>query len=157
MSDDRSTADKLSAIAQKFFAPNSKPTMETFPELVDCIIWLRFALAVFFGVYAGTQLTNGGTGGNLLMGLNFIAFPPAVYCQSFLAAVPESYGLKLYFAGLFQGLALAILIWFYFYTAAHEKEEALFAAVFTNLVGGLGDAGSDSGVESVIPVEESEF
>lgn len=156
MSDDQSTADKVKAIAKKFFAPNSKPTMETFPELVDCIIWLRFALAVFFGVYAGTNLKNGSTGGNLLMGLNFIAFPPAVYCQTFLAADQESYGLKLYFSGLFQGLALAMLIWFYFYTAAHEKEEAIFAAAFANLVGGLGDAGSDSGVESVIP-EESEF
>lgn len=156
MSDDESTVDRVKGIVKKFLSPNSKPTMETFPELVDCIIWLRFALAVFFGFYAGNQAKNGG-GGNLLVALNFIAFPPAVYCQTFLAADQESYGTKLYFSGLFQGLALAVIIWIYFYTAFHDQEEAAFVEAFGNLVAGGGDAASDSGAgDSVIP-EESEF
>ena len=155
MSDDQSTTDRLKGIVAKFLSPNSKPTMETFPELVDCIIWVRFALAVFFGFYAGNQAKNGG-GSNLLVGLNFIAFPPAVYCQTFLAADQESYGTKLYFSGLFQGLALAVIIWVYFYTAAHEQEEAAFVAAFGNLVGSAGENVAESGGDSVMP-EEFEF
>ncbi len=156
MSEDPSTADKMKGILKKFLSPNSKPTYESFPELVDCVIWIRFVLAVCFGIYAGTQGRVGG--GNILVALNLIAFPPIVYCQSFLSADPESYGIKLLFSGLVQALALAVVIWTYFYTAAHEQEEAAFAAAFAILggAGGGGDVVADEAGATAIP-EESEF
>eukprot|EP00531_Pseudo-nitzschia_arenysensis_P016380 CAMPEP_0116129818 /NCGR_PEP_ID=MMETSP0329-20121206/8124_1 /TAXON_ID=697910 /ORGANISM="Pseudo-nitzschia arenysensis, Strain B593" /LENGTH=156 /DNA_ID=CAMNT_0003624105 /DNA_START=109 /DNA_END=579 /DNA_ORIENTATION=- len=156
MSDDQSTADKIKGIMKKFLSPNSKPTYESFPELVDCVIWIRFILAVVFGIYAGTQGRVGGA--NILIALNLIAFPPVVYCQSFLSADPESYGIKLLFSGLFQALALAVVIWTYFYTAAHEQEEAVFAAAFGNLLGAAaGDAVLAEDVGATMIPEESEF
>ena len=156
MSDDQSTVDKVKGIMKKFLSPNSKPTYETFPELVDCVIWLRFVLAVVFGFYAGSQGRVGGA--NILVALNLIAFPPVVYCQSFLSADQESYGIKLLFSGLFQALAVAVVIWTYCYTAAHEKEDAAFAAAFGNILAaaGAGDAIAEDGGASVIP-EDSEF
>ena len=157
MSDDKSTADKVKEIMKKFFSPNSKPTLDSFPELVDCIVWLRFVLAVFFGIYAGTQSNEKGTSGaNILVGLNFIAFPPIVYCQSFLAADAESYGSKLYFSGIVQGLALAVVIWIYMYTESHAQEETVFVSAFSNLLVGKEDVFPGDGAEAVIP-EESEF
>ena len=132
-SDSRTTADKVKEIMKKFFSPNSKPTMETFPELIDCIVWLRFALAVFFGLWIGNESQNRG-GANIMFGLNFIAFLPILYCQTFLGADQDSYGSKLFFSGIVQGLALAMLIWIYFYTESHAEDEAVFAVEFSKLL-----------------------
>mmetsp|Transcript_11514 Transcript_11514/g.23751 ORF Transcript_11514/g.23751 Transcript_11514/m.23751 type:complete len:157 (-) Transcript_11514:361-831(-) len=156
MSDDQSFTDKVKEITKKFLSPNSKPTLQSFPELVDCVVWLRFTLAVLFGIYAGIQGKVGG--GNILVALNLIAFPPVVYCQSFLSADQESYGVKLLFGGLFQAMALAMVIWTYCYTASHEAEEAVVAAAFGNILAAAvgGDAVAEDGGIPVIP-EESEF
>jgi hypothetical protein len=156
MSDDASTVDRVKGIMKKFLSPNSKPTFKTFPELVECIVWLRFVLAVFFGIYAGTTSRSGG-GGNILVALNFIAFPPIVYCQSFLAADQESYGTKLYFSGIPQALALAMLIWIYFYTESHAQDEAAFVSAFSKLLADVEEAVSPViGDDTGIPLE-SEF
>jgi len=156
MSDDASTVEKVKGNLKKFLSPNSKPTFKTFPELVDCVVWLRFVLAVFFGIYAGKTSRVGGVA-NILAALNFIAFPPIVYCQSFLAADQESYGTKLYFSGIAQGLALAMLIWIYFYTESHAQDEAVFAAAFSKLLADVEEVVSPVvGVATGIP-DESEF
>lgn len=131
--DDSSTSDKVKEIIKKFLSPNSKPTMETFPELIDCIVWLRFALAVFYGVWVGKQSHNGG-GGNILVALNFIAFPPILYCRTILVADQDSYGSKLIFSGIIQSFALALLTWIYFYTESHAQDEAVFASAFSKLL-----------------------
>jgi len=131
--------------------------METFPELVDCIVWLRFILAVSFGFWIGNESPNRG-GANLMLGLNFIAFPPIFYCQTFLGADQESYGTKLYFSGIVQGLSLALLIWIYCYTSSHPEDEEAFASLFGKIV-------SDEDVvyvytetqETIEMPEESEF
>ena len=126
MSDDPTTSKIMMEIIRKFLSPNSKPTLETFPELVDCVIWLRFSLAIFYGFWAGKQHSSVGSG-NILVAFNLITFPPIFYCQTFLGASHESYGSKLFFSGVIQGLALAILIWVYYYTESHEQGESALA------------------------------
>jgi len=155
MSDDLRTSDKVKEIMKKFLSPNSKPNMDTFPELVDCIVWLRFALAVFFGLWIGNESQNRG-GANIMFGLNFIAFLPILYCQTFLGADQDSYGSKLYFSGIVQGLALALLIWIYFYTESHPEDEAVFASAFSKLLTDEVVISPVVGEEPQIP-QESEF
>ena len=157
---------KMKIILKKFFSPNSKPTAETFPELVDCIIWMRFVLAVFFGIWVGHEKQNRG-GPNILLGLNFIAFLPILYAKTFLGADQDSYGTKLMFPGIMQGMALSMLIWFYFYTAAHSEDEAAFVSAFSKILvltntDSASDEGGISSQQSVedepqIIAEDSEF
>ena len=153
MSDDASIVDKVKENMKKFLTPNSKPTMETFPELVDCIVWLRFVLAVFFGVWIGKQ---GGGGSSILAILNFITFPPIFYCRTFLAADADSYGSKLYFSGVVQGLALATLIWVYFFTDSHTQDEAALASVLDNVAADQEVVSSNIGDDATMDVD-SEF
>lgn len=69
-----------------------------------------------------------------MFGLNFIAFVPILYCQTFLGADQESYGSKLLFSGIVQGLALAMLIWIYFYTDQHSEDEAVFTSAYSTFL-----------------------
>jgi len=154
-------SDKLKKILKKFTSPNSKPTADTFPELVDCIVWLRFFLAIIFGVWIGyeRESKNRGTA-NILFGWNFVAFLPILYCKFFLGADQDSYGNKLLFSGIIQGLALSMLIWFYFYTDSHTIDEAAFVSAFNKLL--LTNADSDEGNSPMIEnestiVDDSEF
>lgn len=130
--------------------------MENFPELVDCIIWLRFALAVFFGLWIGNESPNRG-GANIMFGLNFIAFVPILYCQTFLVVDQESYGTKLLFSGIAQGLALAMLIWIYCYTSQHQEDEAIFASAYSKLMSAEEVVSAVTGDAAAGVPDESEF
>ena len=132
--DDSSKIEKMKRIMKKFLDFNSKPTMETFPELIDCTIWLRFVLAVFFGTWIGHESKNRG-GANILFGLNFITFLPILWAKTFLGADQDSYGSKLLFSGVVQGLALSMLIWIYFYTESHRSDETIFITAFSSYNG----------------------
>ena len=116
-------------------------------------VWLRFVLAVFFGVWIGKQ---GGGGSSILAILNFITFPPIFYCRTFLAADADSYGSKLYFSGVVQGLALATLIWVYFFTDSHTQDEAALASVLDNVVADQEVVTSNIGDDATMDVD-SEF
>mmetsp|Transcript_16873 Transcript_16873/g.38694 ORF Transcript_16873/g.38694 Transcript_16873/m.38694 type:complete len:156 (-) Transcript_16873:191-658(-) len=155
MSDYSGSADKAKEIFKKFLSPNSKPTMETFPELVDCIIWLRFVLAIFFGIWIGNETPNRG-GANIMFGLNFIAFVPILYCQTFLGTEQDSYGSKLLFAGVVQALGLSMLIWIYFYTDQHPEDKNVFSAAYSKLVTEEVVISSVTGDAPEVP-DESEF
>ena len=145
--------------------PGWKPTPETFPELPDIVLWMRFAFALCFGIYLG--VTNNERGGvNLLYALNLVTFVPTIYTSFYLGARLEDFGNKLIFGGAFQGLALVLLIWIYFYTQQHEADEAAFASVLNKAVEDAAAAATDSAatasdslkMEFVKPaVEESEF
>ncbi|KAL3896672.1 MAG: hypothetical protein SGARI_007111 [Bacillariaceae sp.] len=145
--------------------PAWKPTPETFPELPTVILWMRFIFAVCFGFYVG--LTNNERGAvNLLYALNLVTFVPTIYVSFYLGAKLEDFGNKLIFGGAFQGLALVLLIWIYFYTQQHEADEAAFAAIFHKAADEAAEASADSAAtgseslksEFVKPVvEESEF
>ena len=65
---------------KKFFAMGSGPTLETFPELVDIVVWSRFVLAIIYG----GMLARGNQSGAkvLLFALNFVAFMPMLYCST---------------------------------------------------------------------------
>ena len=154
MSEDSKTSDKVKETIKKFLSPNSKPTFETFPELVDCVVWLRFSVAVFFGFWIGKQHRSGG--GNILVALNLITFPPVFYCQTFLGADQESYGSKLFFSGVVQSLALAMLIWIYFFTESHESDESTLALAFGQILVDEESFSLDEIGDTPIP-EETEF
>ena len=150
--------EEKESLLSKFFAINSKPTMETFPELPDMIVWFRCILAVAYGLWLG--LASGRTGGaNVIFGLNFVSFVPVVYCSTFLGADSESYNNKLLFAGLFNAMALLLLIWIYLYTLEHEADEHILSAFLSK---DMPEATLDTTADSTtIPsepiVEESEF
>ena len=158
--DSKSTLDRAKENLIRFLSPNSKPTMETFPELIDCVVWLRFSLALFFGLWIGNENPSKG-GTNLMLGLNLIAFVPILYCQTFLGADQESYGPKLLFSGIVQGLALAVLIWIYCYTDQHPEDEAAFVEAYGNPwnAGAAATGAGLSGEAGDAPplAEESEF
>jgi len=140
---------------KQFFLPNSKPSMETFPELLDCVVWTRFVLGIFYGVWIGNQSNSEG-GGNILVALNFISFPVIIYCRTILGADLNSYGSKLYLSGVIQSLATAVMIWIYLYTDSHAPEEGIFVSAFNTLVSNEEIVAPGTGVENGYP-EESEF
>ena len=117
--------EKQQKMLGQFLSFGSKPTAESFPELPECITWMRFVLAVNYGIYMGLTVVNNEKGAiPLLMGLNFVAFSPLLYTMVVLQADSDSYQGKLLFAGLPNAMALVLLIWIYYYTLIHEEEEA---------------------------------
>lgn len=167
---------KYNIIIGKFFAIGSKPTEATFPELPDCVLWLRFCLAILYGLYLGPKA--GAV--NALFGMNIVTFVPIMYCQLLLVADMDSYEeVSLHFVGVAQAIGLVLLVWIYGFTQLHAPEEAkLVAAMIVQQVVQQQQAGGDpeefdaaasataEGVaeqaaaasESAIPVEpESEF
>jgi hypothetical protein len=139
--------DKVKAILIKGSKMNSKPTLESFPELVDLLLWVRFFLGIIYGLYLGL---NGIRSATLpLQGLNLIAFLPIMYTNLYLGVDSESFGMKLIFSGTFNALALCMLIWLYLYTAANEEDGLRMAAL---LVSSIFDDGTDTGTG--VPVDE---
>jgi hypothetical protein len=119
------------SLLEKLLTPGWKPSPTTFPELPDCIIWMRFALAICFGIFIGLESKSRG-GVNIMFALNLIAFVPIFYATTYLGASQDEFGAKLIFGGVVQGLALTILIWVYFYTGSHVQDVVAFASVFGN-------------------------
>jgi hypothetical protein len=113
-------------------SPNSKPTPETFPELPDCIIWIRFFLALVYGLMIGLQPNSRGAV-NIMFAVNLVSFVPFFYATTYLGATQEEYGTKLIYGGVPQGIALVLLIWLYFYTEFHVADEAALKAAFSKL------------------------
>mmetsp|Transcript_18475 Transcript_18475/g.32600 ORF Transcript_18475/g.32600 Transcript_18475/m.32600 type:complete len:162 (+) Transcript_18475:172-657(+) len=161
MPSDDSTTKK--SVMQKLLAVNSKPTPETFPELPDCVIWIRFVLALGYGFFVAFQQNSRGAV-NLLFAINLVTFIPVVYANTYLGANQEAYGTKLLFGGAMQGIGLVLLIWIYFYTEAHAEDEAAFVSAYEKLAansmtedilsGSAGDVSDEAGGSLT---EESEF
>mmetsp|Transcript_126467 Transcript_126467/g.188716 ORF Transcript_126467/g.188716 Transcript_126467/m.188716 type:complete len:155 (+) Transcript_126467:103-567(+) len=153
------SASKKESNLGKIFAVNSKPTATTFPELPDYIVWARFVLAVGYGIWLGTSSQSRG-GAGVMFGLNFIVFVPMLYCTTFLGADSESYGTKLLFSGVFNGFALMLLIWIYFYSLDHVEDEKILSNALLSAVKGIVDsdvAEVDVADLSEPVVEDSEF
>jgi hypothetical protein len=111
--------EKELKVFRKLVSFGSRPTPETFRELPDCMVWMRFVMAVSYSVYVfwhkETENSRGAV--PLLMALNFVAFVPLLYCRVVLLAEAEAYGGgQLIFNGLANAMALVLLMWIYFYT-----------------------------------------
>ena len=132
-----STKEKQPLLS-KLLAVNSKPTKETFPELPDLLVWFRFVLGALYGAYLGLTPARDHTGVNILLGFNFIAFVPFLYCTTFLGTDQASYDNQLLFSGLLSSLALMLLIWTYLYTLEHDADAQLLASILSSAVGGGG-------------------
>jgi hypothetical protein len=147
----------MTTLLKKSVSFNSKPTIETFPELPNIVIWVRCILAIFYGVWLGVgSVSRGGAG--VMFGLNFITFLPIVYCSTYLRADQDSYGTKIFFGGVANSLALMLLIWVYFYTVEHADDELKLADALVAVVKNVTMAEDGAVVEEAIPVvEESEF
>jgi len=144
---------RIKVVVQKALAINSQPTEESFPELPEVLIWFRFVLGLSYGLFLGLKDLRSGT--IILQGLNFIVFVPMVYARFYLGADQEIWGAKLVFAGTFHAMALCMLIWIYLYTAQHEEEEGLLAAM---LAMRADEESADKIVETEANApEESEF
>ena len=164
---------KLRDILKKAVAINSKPTEESFPELPQILIWMRFVLGASYGIYVGLQGLKGGA--LALQVLNLVAFLPYIYCRMYLGVSESgeagSFGTAtIIFSGTAQGVALALLIWIYFYTAQMEDQESKLAALLIapmaemlggdSLDGGDSSAGSNSMAEETLTVpvvDQDEF
>ena len=75
----------IASLLKKYASMNSKPTKETFPELPTMVIWTRFGLALFYGLWvglAGDHAPGSTPGTSLMLGLNFVTFLPVFYCNT---------------------------------------------------------------------------
>lgn len=84
-----------------------------------------------------------------------------MYCRLYLGVESEAFGGQIIFSGLMNGIALTMLLWVYFFTAAHEAEEsqlkALLATVTTSATEVVsGDDGTEETVATGVS-EEPEF
>jgi hypothetical protein len=153
--------EKFKAVLKKALAINSKPTEESFPELPDVLLWIRFFLGIVCGTYFGLKGVRSGT--MPLQCLNLICFVPLLYARVYLGAATEVFPSQVLFSGTFQALALSLLIWIYFFTAEHAEQEVKMIAllVLQSLPSNTGDVDSSMIPEEVqLPppvVEESEF
>jgi uncharacterized protein YybS (DUF2232 family) len=137
MSTTTTSTDSINAkksLLEKFLTPNSKPTMETFPELPDCIIWMRFIMALCYATWLVISPSRLLGGANILMGINFVTFIPVLYCQTYLGADQTSFGTSLVFGGVLQSAAVIILIWIYFYSESHFEDVAIFASAMSKVM-----------------------
>ena len=126
--------------------------------------WIRFVLAVAYGVWISIQPASSARNGaaNLIFAFNIVCFIPLAYTISYLRVDQESYGANLLFAGVPQGIALVLLIWVYIYTEAHQADEMVFAAILQKgaaLDGADPSTDSSSHTETMesAQAEESEF
>lgn len=141
----------------KLIAMGSKPNSATFPELPDMVVLIRMTLALVYGISLGLRDSNTGVG--VVFGLNLITFIPIIYLTQFLDADTDSYK-SINFAGVPNALALMLLVWLYFFTAAHgEEENALRSAVVVVVKSVVeGDQGVvDDGTDTQSETEETEF
>ena len=166
-----SGSNREKSILEKFLSPNSKPTMESFPELPDCVVWLRFVMGVCYGTWLVINPSKLVGGANILLGVNLVTFVPVLYCQAYLGANQESYGTSLVFGGVIQSAAVILLIWIYFYTESHPEDVAIFASAMSKVMSSPGpndldDTGGGDidgsaplsvGVDDSPVLEESEF
>ncbi len=119
-------AGKCTVVLQKALAVNSQPTEQTFPELPHVIIWMRFVIAVVYGTVLGIRNVRGSI--MILNTVNLITFIPYMYCRFYLNVTMDSYSHQpLFYVGLLPAVALALLIWIYFFTLHHEMEIELLA------------------------------
>ena len=96
-------------------------------------------------------------GAGLLMGINLITFVPFIFCSTYLGANIDSYGSQILTSGLFNALALLLLVLIMFYTAEHESEENSIVAALKAAAPIIAEVAEES-VESEIPNEpEAEF
>ena len=124
---------KFTVVLQKALAINSQPTEQTFPELPYVIIWMRFVIAVVYGTVLGIRNVRGSV--MILNIVNLITFIPYMYCRFYLNVTSmESYSQQpLFYVGLLPAVALALLIWIYFFTLHHEMEiELLTKFILSN-------------------------
>ena len=117
------TLKRVREILRKFAWIGSKPTPESFPELIDCIIGLRLILAISYGLYLGP--TVGAV--HALFGLNIVTFLPILYCQLILLADMDAFK-NIHFVGVPNALALLILVWILGYTRHFSEQELKLAA-----------------------------
>lgn len=148
----------------KFVSFGSRPNAETFRELPDCLVWTRFVLAISYGIfYLGSTASDNQRGATpMLMALNFVSFAPMVYCMIVLQADSDSYGGKLLFSGLFNSMALVLLIWIYYYTLHHEEEEQKLTSLLADIAAKVitdDDGATDGDEGAYVPpvVDEPEF
>jgi hypothetical protein len=147
---------KIECAFRKAIAFNSHPTEESFPELPTVLLWLRFGLAAGYGCMLGYQGTRSFL--MLIQTLNLLAFVPVMYCRLYLRASEDTFRMQTVFSGLFQAIALALLLWIYGFTAAHESQvEQLNSLLLANPpTSDVQDAGvsiSEATPES-LPVED---
>jgi len=139
------TVSKLSTVLRKALAFNSQPSENSFPELPDVLVWVRFGLAAAYGYFAGTRGVRSGI--LPLQAFNLIVFVPVVYCRLYLMAPAGVFPGKTVFAGSFQALALFLLIWIYFYTLLHEDDEMKLAAMLVNSSAGSVDEAASAATQ----------
>lgn len=114
------------AILNQFFNAGSKPTPQSFPELPQCVIWMRCFCAILYGVYLGVNDRMGAI--NMIFGMNIVAFFPVFYCQWVLLADGDVWENKLVFAGIPNAAGMMLLVWIFVFSQAHESEEVKFMA-----------------------------
>lgn len=122
---------------------------QEFPELVDYLTWLRATLAFVYGIWIGVSSSQQKSRAmaNIILAFNLVCFMPLAYTMTYLRCDQESYGAKLIFAGVPQGLALVLLVWIYLFTESHGQDEAVFAAAIAKsavIHAAMGSSSSDS-------------
>merc|ERR1719401_2360637 len=105
----------------QFFTYSSSPTKESFPQLPDCIIWMRLSIGFFYGIYLGVTDYFGGIG--LFVGVSMITFIPLSYVDKFLKGNTESYE-GLTFKGVLNALSMLTLVWVSIATMNHPEDES---------------------------------
>lgn len=70
-----------------------------------------------------------------------------MYCRLYLGVEADAFGGKIIFSGLLNGGALIILLWVYFFTAAHEMNERQLNELL--------DASATAPASAVPPAEEA--
>ena len=92
----------------------------------------------------------------MLQALNLITFIPMAYCNFYLRTPKGQFESKILFAGLLNALALCLLVWIYFYTAANQNEEVRFASLLMS--SSTSDVSTDANTdEAVEGPDGSEF
>lgn len=93
----------------------------------------------------------------LLHTLNLVAFVPVMYCKMYLRVADDTFPVKIIFSGLFQAIALALLLWIYGFTAANEAHIEKLTDLLVNVPKLLVNEGDTGASTTTDPVVEDEF
>jgi hypothetical protein len=143
-----------SSLLHKVFQFGSKPDASTFPELLTVVTSMRLLFGAMYGVSLAVRHETSGLVG-LTMGLNLVAFAPMLWFNGYLHADVDSYK-NLRFVGVFNGVAMMLLVWIMLFTYYHlEEEETLQKVLSDNAV--LSEAANTEIPSDGITVRIDEF
>lgn len=125
------TIQRWMYLLNKFTTINLNPTEENFHELPTVLLWIRFLLALMFGIFIGQKNERGVS--HIVQTINLIIFLPVMYCRMYLNVPSKVFPMQVLFSGTVNAISLTMLIWIYYFTHHNATEKQMLTSMLLNV------------------------